>query len=139
MLNEAELALIRRQAGEVAMLGHAFGAECLARACWANPWMRGHLPRDVQNLRIEIPPAIDMVTGLLDRPERLEALLESYLDRAGGRVPLHVLLVLAEALVATLRSRFEEEFTASAEQAWRKLLGELVPRLAAPDALPNAA
>lgn len=140
MLNAADTALIRRQTAAITQLGYAFGAECLARAFWANPWLRAHLPRDVHGLRREIPLAMDAVVGALDQPERLEATLAALLAQAGGeRLPPRVLLVLAEALIATLRSRLEAEFTAEAETAWRALLALLFPRLAAPETMPHAA
>lgn len=140
MLNAADIALIRRQTAAITQLGHAFGAECLARAFWANPWLRAHLPQDVHALRSEITPAIDAVVGALDRPERLEAMVAALLMQAGGeRQPPRVLLVLAEALIATLRSRLEDEFTAESEAAWRALLAMLYPRLAAPESMPHAA
>lgn len=140
MLNAADTALIRRQTAAMIQLGHGFGAECLARAFWANPWLRAHLPRDVHGLRSEITLAMDAVVATIDRPERLDAVVAALLVQAGGeRQPPRVLLVLAEALIATLRSRLEDEFTAEAETAWRALLAVLYPRLAAPESMPHAA
>lgn len=139
MLSPAEMSLIRQQNAAITPLGYAFGAELLARAFWAHGWLRGQFPPDVFALRSAIPGILDDVVALVDRPEALAAHLAALVAQAGGPVEPKAAAILAEALVDTLRSRLETEFTAEAEAAWRQLLQLIEPLVTEPNGLSHAA
>jgi hemoglobin-like flavoprotein len=121
MLTAQDIATIRWQFHTIEPFSDAIGAEFLARLFWATPQARDCFPKNVFEARGKVFELIALAVAQLERIETVAPAVDALLTHSRGVAPVAgIETAICMALLGTLESRLEGEFSASARSAWSR-------------------